>query len=75
MKYCSTSTVFRNPASVQNLLTLSCCESLSTRSLCFCNRFFGARISIEGVGVIINKSAGAKSGSDCSAVAGLPVLV
>ena len=34
-----------------------------------------AGISIEGVGVIINKSAGAKSGSDCSATTGLPVLV
>ena len=30
---------------------------------------------IEGVGVIFNKSAGAKSGSDCSATTSLPVLV
>ena len=33
MKYCPTSTVVGNPASVQNLLNLSCCDSFSTRSL------------------------------------------
>ena len=37
MKYCPTSTVFRNPAPVQIFITRSCCESLSTRSLYFCN--------------------------------------
>ena len=30
MKYCPTSTVVRNPASVQILITRFCCESLST---------------------------------------------
>ena len=75
MKCCPTSTVFRNPASVQFFINRSGCESFSTRSLCFCNRFSCSGISIEGVGVIINKSAGAKSGSDCSAKTSLPVLV
>ena len=32
MKYCPTSTLVRNPASVQNLLTLSCCDDFSIRS-------------------------------------------
>ena len=36
MKYCPTSTVVRNPASVQILITHLCCESLSTRSWYFC---------------------------------------
>ena len=35
MKYCPTSTVVRNPASVQILITRFCCESLSTRSWYF----------------------------------------
>ena len=39
MKYCPTSTVFRNPASVQIFITRSCCGSLSERSLYFCNKF------------------------------------
>ena len=75
MKYCPTSTVFRNPASIQIFINRSCCGSLSTRSLCFCNRFSCAGISIEGVGVVTNKSAGAKYGSDCPATTSLPVLV
>ena len=33
LKYCPTSTVVRNPASVQNVLTLSCSHNFSTRSL------------------------------------------
>ena len=37
--------------------------------------FYCARISIEDVAVIIIKSAGAKTGSDCSATTSLPVLV
>ena len=32
MKYCPTSTVVRNPASVLNLITRFCCDCLSTRS-------------------------------------------
>ena len=74
-KYCPTSTVFRNPASVQIFINRSCCGSFSTRSLYFCNKLSCAGISIEGLGVIINKSAGAKSGSDCPTKTGLPVFV
>ena len=37
-KYCPTSTVFRNPASVQISINRSGCGSLSTRSLYFCNK-------------------------------------
>ena len=69
MKYCPTSTVFRNPASVQIFNTQSCCESLSTRSLYFCHKFSCAGLSIEGVGVVINNLAGSNSGSDCPATA------
>ena len=38
MEYCPNSTTFRNPASVQNLLTLSCCDNFSIRSLYLCHR-------------------------------------
>ena len=51
-KYCPTSTVVRNPPSVQNLITRFCCDSLSTRSWYFCNRSSCAGVSIEGVGVV-----------------------
>ena len=40
MKYCPISTTLTNPASMQNLLTLSVCESLSIRSSYRCNRKF-----------------------------------
>ena len=38
MKYCPFSTTLRNPASIQNLLNLFCCDSLSIRSPYCCNR-------------------------------------
>ena len=69
-----TSTVFKNPAWIQFLITRFCCESLSTRSLYFCKKFSCARISIESLGVIFGKFAGANNGSDCSDSTGLPVL-
>ena len=74
MKYCPTSTVVRNLASVQILITRFCCESLSTRSWYFCNRSSCAGSSVESVGVFINKLAGSNNGSDCSASTSLPVL-
>ena len=50
MKYCPTSTGVRNPASVQNLLTLSCCDNFSIRSLYLCNRSSScAGSSVKGV--------------------------
>ena len=38
MKYCPTSTIRINPASIQNLLTLLSGESDSIRSMYFCHR-------------------------------------
>ena len=75
MKYCPTSTVVRNPASVQIFITQFCCESLCARSLYFCNRFSCAGISIEGVGVVVNNLAGSNNGSDSPANTALPVVV
>ena len=46
MKYCPTSTLVRNPASVQNLLNLSCCDSFSIRSPYLCNSNSLCRIII-----------------------------
>ena len=74
MKYCPTSTVVRNPASVQNLITRFCCHSLSTRSWYFCNRSSScAGSSVKGVCVFITL-VGTNNGSDCPAKTGLPVL-
>ena len=55
MKHCPTSTVVRNPASVQILITRFCCDSFSTRSWYFCNRSSCAGSSVECVGVFINE--------------------
>ena len=74
MKYCPTSTVVKNPASVQNLITRFCCESVSTRSWYFCNRFSCTGSSVEGVGVVVDELAGSNNGSDCPASEGLTVL-
>ena len=74
MKHCPTSTVVRNPASVQNLIIRFCCDSLFTRSWYFCNRSFCAGSSVEGVGVFINELVGTNNGSDCHTRTGLPVL-
>ena len=50
MKYCPTSTAVKNPASVQNFITRSCCDNLSTRSWYHCNRFSPcAGSSVKGV--------------------------
>ena len=47
MKYCPTSTVVRNPASVQNLLNLSCSDNFPILSPYLCNsNFFMCRIII-----------------------------
>ena len=75
MKYCPTSTVFRNPASIQIFITRSCCVTFDLVLGSFANEFYRARISIEGLGVIIKKFAGANIGSDCPANTGLTVLV
>ena len=36
MKYCATTTTFKNPASIQNLLNLSCCDNFSISSPYLC---------------------------------------
>ena len=72
MKYCPTSTVFRNPASVQILISRSCCESLSTRSWYFCNRSPCTGSLVEGMCVFI--TLGTNNGSDCPASTCLSVL-
>ena len=40
MKYCPISTTLRNPASIQNLLNLSCCDNFLFRSPYCCDRRF-----------------------------------
>ena len=73
MKYCPTSTVVRNPASVQNLITRSCCDNLSTRSWHLCNRSsFCAGSSVKGMCVFI--ALGTNNGLDCPATTSRPVL-
>ena len=47
MKYCPTSTVFRNPASVQIFINRSGCGSLSTRSFYFCNKFSQSKVQVS----------------------------
>ena len=73
MKYCPTSTVVRNPASVQNLLNLSCCDNFSIRSQDLCNRYsLRARSSFEGMCVLI--TLGTNDGQGCPLTTGLSVL-
>ena len=52
----------RNRASVQIFSTRFCCESLSTRSLYFCNRSSCAGSSVEGARVFISELVGAIMG-------------
>ena len=55
MKHCPISTTFRNPASIKNLLNLSCCDNFSIRSRYFCKRrCLRARSSLsKGISVLI----------------------
>ena len=55
VKYCPFSTTLRNPASIQNLLNLSCCDSFSIRSSYCCNgKFWYAGSSFsKGTSVLI----------------------
>ena len=73
MKYCPTPTVVRNPASVQNLLNLSCCDNFLNRSLYLCNRYTScAESSFKSMFVFI--TLGTNNGSDCPATTSRPVL-
>ena len=73
MKYCPTSTVVRNPASLQNLLNLSCCDNFSIRSLNLRKRYYScAGSSFTGMFVFI--TFGTNDESDCPFTMGPPVL-
>ena len=74
MKYCPTSTVVRNPASVQNLITRSCCDHLSIRSWYLCNRSSSCAGSSVTSLCAFNNLARSNNGSGCAASTGLPVL-
>ena len=65
MKYCPISTTFRNPASIQNLLSLSCCDNFSIRSpYCCKRRSLRARSSLsKGTSVLI--TLGTNEELDC----------
>ena len=73
MKYCPTSTVVRNHASIQNLLSLSCCENFSIRSQNLRNRSSScAQSSVKGMFVFI--TFGTNDGLDCPSTTSLDVL-
>ena len=74
MKYCPTSKLVRNPASIQNLLNLSCCDNFSIRSPYCCNRrSLRARSSLsKGTFVLI--TLGTDEELDCPPTTGCPVL-
>ena len=74
MKYCPTSTVVKNPASVHNLITRFCCDNLSTRSWYLCNRSSSCAGSSSFKGVRVFITLGTNNGSDCPAKTGRPVL-
>ena len=64
MKNCPTSTVFKNPASVQIFITRSCCESLFTRSFYFCNKSSCARSFSRRCRCCYQQSCWLDNGSD-----------
>ena len=75
VKYCPTSIVVRILHQYTSLSIDLVVEAFPLVPCTSAIIFSCAGISIEGVGVVINKFAGANSGSDCSANTGLPVLV
>ena len=72
MKHCPTSTVVSNPASVQNLLNLSCCDNFSIRSpyLCSENSLCAGSSLFKGTFVLI--TLGTNEELDCPPTTGLP---
>ena len=74
MKYCPISTIFRNPASIQNLLNLSCCDSILFRSAYCCNmRSLRARSS-QSTSTSVLITLGTIEELDCPPTTGCPVL-
>ena len=74
MKYCPTSTVVRNPASVQNLLHLSCCDNFSIRSQYCCNRRSLRARSSQSKGTSVLITLGTSEELDCPPVTSCFVL-
>ena len=74
MKYCPISTIFRNPASIQNLLNLSCCDSFSIRSPYCCNRRSWLAGSSQSKGTSVLITLGTSEELDCPITTGLSVL-
>ena len=72
MKYCPISTTVKNPASVQNLLNLSCCENFSNHSpyLCNSNSLCVGSSLFKSTFVLITLSTNEEL--DCSPTTGLP---
>ena len=73
MIYCPNSTTFRNPASIQNLLNLFCCDSFSIRSPYCCNRrsWFTGSSQSRSTSVLTTLSTSEEL--DCPITTGLPV--
>ena len=71
MKCCPTSTTVRNPASVQNLLNLSCCDNFSIRSPYLCNSNSLSVGSSLFKGTLVLITCGTNEELDCSPTAGL----
>ena len=74
VKYCPISTTFRNPASIQNLLNLSCCDSFSIRSPYCCNRRSLRARSSQSKGTSVLITFGTNEELDCPPTTGCPVL-
>ena len=70
MKYCPISTTFRNPASIQNLLNLSCCDNFSIRSPCCCNRRSLRAKSSQSKGTTVLITLGTNEELDCPPTTG-----
>ena len=73
MKYCPISTTFRNPASIQNLLNLSCCDNFSIRSPYFCNRRSLWARSSQSKGTCLLITLSTSEALDCPPTTGCPV--
>ena len=74
MEYCPISTTFRNPASIQNLPYLSCCDNFSIRSpYLFNRRSLRARSSLSKSTFVLI-TLGTNEELDCPSTTGFPVL-
>ena len=65
MKYCPISTTVSNPASIQNLLKLSCCDRFSIRSPYCCNRRSSWARSSQSKGTTVLITLGTNEELDC----------